>query len=264
LSSNAGFTSVIANLPATVQNAGMEVVLNTVNVQHKNFNWTSSFNLSIPRNKLVSFPGLASNPTYGFSYQVGKSLFTKPTYRYTGFEDVNHDGVLNTKDLQFLNQLTQNYFGGLQNSFSYKGWHLDILIQFVKQTAANYLSTFSIPGFNNQQQPTAVLNAWQKPGDNAIIQKYTQGVGDATTAYQNYARSDAFLSDASFLRLKNLFLSYTLPSTWQRQLHLQNTRLYIQGQNLFTITSYLGLDPETQGLALPPLRMITGGIQVGF
>ena len=76
--------------------------------------------------------------------------------------------------------------------------------------------------------------------------------------------SDYLISDASFIRLKNLALSYSFPRKWQQKAKLQAARIYLQAQNLFTITSYRGLDPETQGLSLPPLRMITGGFQVAF
>jgi len=269
----AGFSSVQANLPAVVQNTGTEIVLNTINFQTKNFTWNTSINLSIPRNKLVSFPGLANNPNYKLRYAIGKPLFIQPLYHYTGldkqtgiytFEDVNHDGILDSKDFQPLKQVARNYYGGIQNSFSYKGWRLDFLVQFVKQTAPNYLLNFQIPGLFGQNLPVAVLGAWQKPGDNASIEKYTQSNVDVANAYSNYVASDASISDASFIRLKNISLFYSLPEGWQRKMHLQNTRLYLQAQNLFTVTNYLGLDPETQGWALPPLRMITGGIQVGL
>src|SRR6202000_2425999 len=111
----------------------------------------SSFNISAPQNKLVSFPGLSTNPTYKNLYAVGKSLFIHSSYRYTGvdpqtgvytYQDVNKDGLINTLDKQLLKQITQNYFGGFQNAFSYKGFQLDIFIQFVKQTGVQYMSGF--------------------------------------------------------------------------------------------------------------------------
>jgi len=76
--------------------------------------------------------------------------------------------------------------------------------------------------------------------------------------------SDGLITDGSFIRVKNISLSYQLPGSWKQKAHLQNARLYLQCQNLFTITNYKGLDPETPGLNLPPLRMITAGFQVTF
>ena len=89
---------------------------------------------------------------------------------------------------------------------------------------------------------------------------------DAADPGDNVEFSNYVISDASFIRLKNLSLSYTLPSSWQKKAHLSNARIYIQGQNLFTITNYKGLDPETSSrfgvLGLPTLRMLTAGVQI--
>jgi hypothetical protein len=104
------------------------------------------------------------------------------------------------------------------------------------------------------------LGRWQKPGDNAGIQKFTQDYSTVYNAYGHLQLSNAAISDASFIRLKNLSLSYQLPETWRQKMHIQGWRIFLQAQNLLTITRYLGLDPETQGLTLPPLRMITFGI----
>lgn len=275
LPSVTGFTTITANLPGVVQNAGGEFTINTINVKGKDFSWTSSFNLTIPRNKLIAFPGLATNPSYSNTLAVGKSIYTIKSLHFTGlnpqtgvytFEDVNHDNALSyPADYQFLKQVTQTYYGGFQNSFIYKGWQFDLFIQFVKQTGRNYTNFFVVPGFFNQNQPTVVLNSWNKPGDNSVVQQYTQnGASSASNAFGNYIGSDGAISDASFVRLKNLSLSYQLAGRLGHRMNVQNARLYIQGQNLLTFTKYLGLDPETQGTNLPPLRMVTGGIQISL
>ncbi len=275
LPTTTGFNFIQANLPAVVQNTGLELELNTVNIRNKGFSWTSSFNISIPRNKLISFPGLATNTTYKNNYAVGKSIFTRSAYHYTGvdprtglytYQDVDHNGVidLNT-DVQLLKQVAQNYFGGFQNSFSYKGWQLDVFFQFVKQTGLNYQNSISRPGTLNVNEPTLVLNAWQTIGDEAGMQQYsTSTTSPAGKAWSKIRTSDAIITDAGFVRLKSVFLSYALPKSWQQRMHLQNLKVYVQGQNLLTFTKYRVLDPETQRLALPPLRMITGGIQVSL
>jgi hypothetical protein len=82
-------------------------------------------------------------------------------------------------------------------------------------------------------------------------------------AYYNFIQSDGILGDASFLRLKNISLSWQPPKGWLDAMHIQNVRFYIQCQNLLTITKYQGLDPENPGsLTLPPLKLITAGIQL--
>ncbi|WP_312715525.1 hypothetical protein, partial [Sphingobacterium multivorum] len=87
-------------------------------------------------------------------------------------------------------------------------------------------------------------------------------------AFNNYiAYSDAPVSDASFIRLKNLYISYSLPKNIIRHIRLKETRLYFQGQNLFTLTSYRGLDPETGrhgSMTLPTLAVYTFGIHLSL
>jgi TonB-dependent starch-binding outer membrane protein SusC len=268
-----GFGSVQANLPAVVQNSGGEFVLNTINIKSRNFTWSSAINLTIPRNKLLSYPGLASS-AYALSYVVGQSLFIKKLFNNTGvnpgtgvysYATKNASGEPSyPQDLQDTKPVTQSWYGGIQNSFTFKGFQLDIFFQFVKQLGVNDRRYFLnyLPGYFNLNQPTYVLARWQKPGDLTNIGKFSteyaaDPAGDITA-------SDFIVSDASFIRLKNLRLSYTLPGNWQQKVHLHNVRVYLQCQNLLTITKYLGPDPETQGLSLPPLRMITGGIQVSL
>lgn len=276
LPSQVGFTSIQANLPAVVQNSGLEVELNTINVQSSSFSWKTSFNISSSRNKLVSFPGLAYNSNYSGSYVVGQSIFYVKQYHVTGinpqtgiymYQDLNANGILDSQDQQFGKQVTQDYFGGFSNSFSYRGLQLDVFFQFVKQTGYNYLNKFAGgagAGIFNNNVPTYFLDHWQRPGDLAVNSIYTTGSGNgvfATRAGNNINRSDASISDASFVRLKNVSLSYSLPQKLIQPLALKNLRVYVQGQNLFTITNYLGLDPETPGLNLAPLRMVSLGIQ---
>jgi hypothetical protein len=146
------------------------------------------------------------------------------------------------------------------NSFQYKSWQLSFLVQIAKQLGNKNMP--NVAGSMNNQ-PVMVEGRWQKPGDITDIPKFTQD--PALTSYQNWAYNNTTngYTDASFLRLKNLSLSYTMPADLMKQIHIQNARLYIQGQNLFVITKYnYGLDPETQGYLLPPLREFVFGIQV--
>jgi TonB-linked SusC/RagA family outer membrane protein len=270
-----GFSSVQANLPATVQNAGGEFVLNTTNVHTKNFSWTTSINLTIPMNKLLAFPNI-ENSGYNTVYAVGKSLFVHYVYHNTGVDPQTGLYSFSTKsgpdwsptpkiDYTISKPVTQSFYGGFENRLSYKAFQLDFLFQFVKQLGLNYYASQSLPpGQYNTNQPTWVLSHWQKPGDLTSVEMYSTQYGNSFTAYTNYQLSNAVISDASFIRLKNLAISYELPERWKKAAHLQTVKIYMQGQNLFVVTTYKGLDPETQGLNLPPLRMITGGIKIGL
>jgi len=137
------------------------------------------------------------------------------------------------------------------------------LIQFVKQKAIGNQFGGN-PGTYLHNQPTSVLSRWQRPGDQTSIQRFNSDFSLAQ-AQGSVTNSDANWIDASYIRLKNLSLSWQLPKQMKDVLHLENCKLYMQGQNLFTITKYDGLDPETKSLgSLPPLRMITFGVKIGL
>jgi TonB-linked SusC/RagA family outer membrane protein len=268
-----GFTSVEENLPAVVQNTATEFTLNTINIKSPNFKWSSSFNLTIPHNELVSYPGLACS-TYRNTYVIGQPLSITEVYHFLGVNPATGvdqyasstgptDNAATTDKIPVF--VGQKFYGGLQNSFQYKNFQLDVFFQFVKQTGLNYNKVAGGSqelGLENFNEPTAYLNYWKKPGD--IVPYGAPSTNYGSDPYGDYYRSDAIVSNASYIRLKNLALSYTLPKSWQQAMHLQNARIYMQAQNLLTFTNYFGLDPETGPNGLPPLRMITLGIHVSL
>lgn len=272
LSPQAGFTSYQANMPAEVENTGWEFTLSSTNVRTKNFNWSTSFNISVNDNKLLSFPGIEYTSYYS-TYIVGKPLNSRYLYNYTGtvngtpqFEDANGDGRISTGfaqtgrgDRQYTGNRNPKYFGGIQNTISYKSFTLDFLFQFVKQSGSNLMSASGIqPGY-----PYGIAN-YQVDEYNEYL---AQG-NVLSSAYQpgflNYLGSTATITDASYIKLKNVSASYNIPLDQSSQKFIQNIRLSLQGQNLVTFTKYKGFDPETQGLVLPPLRTITLGTQFTF
>lgn len=273
LPSTAGFTSIQYNLPAVIENSGWEIQMNTTNIKSKVFTWGTNFNVSVPRNKLVSYPNIKGSP-YQEQYDVGKSLFVLYYFHYLGinpstglysFHDKNTDGSISyASDRSFFFN-GQQYFGGLENSFSYRQWDLSFLVQFTKQTGQAFISNGASGSFKSGvgNQPLSSLQRWQKPEDNqALVQKYTTR-SNATQDY--FDASDYRIQDASYLRLKNLSISWDAPHSILKRIHVKNVRIYIEGQNLLTLTNYKGIDPETGGsLALPPIRMAVVGFKLGF
>jgi len=271
LPTTSGFTSVIRNLPALVQNSGLEFSLSSVNIKMKNFSWTTTANLTIPKNELVSFPGLSISP-YALQYVEGQSLNVIYAYKYIGVdaakgiykvEDLNKDNIITTADYQVLGNSDPKFFGGLQNTLEYKKIQFDFFFQFVSQVGRTYFSNAINPEGFRYNLPMLTQDHWRKQGDVTTIQRFTQATNQA--AYNSWAnefrRSDGVFGDASFIRLKNISLSYTLLNDAQSR----TLRLYVAGQNLFTITNYKGGDPETQSyLRMPPLRTISAGIQYTF
>ncbi|HEY1165494.1 MAG TPA: SusC/RagA family TonB-linked outer membrane protein [Chitinophaga sp.] len=277
LSGLSGFKAIQSNFPAVVQNTGVELELNAVNIKQQHFSWTSMFNISIPDNKLLAFPGLETS-SYNLYYTIGRPLNVLKGFHYLGvnpetgvyeFEDVNKDGKLTAPaDYNTTKKLGVILYGGMQHSLRYKGWQLDLLCHFVKQRRYDYLSVYAnyAPGARMMNQPLEVLQRWRAPGDRTNIQRFTQDVSDVYNANSIKSKSDAAVADASFIRLKNVMLSYELPASWTQRLHLQSARFYMQGQNLLTITGYKGRDPEvaTSLDVYPPLRVWTLGLQLNL
>ncbi|BAV04543.1 TonB-dependent receptor [Filimonas lacunae] len=284
LPAQVGTDSYLGNFPATVVNQGWELELNTTNIRKKDFEWTSSFNISITKNRLTKFPGLKGS-SYESSYAIGQPADLIWIYNYLGvdpqtggyrFEDKNSDGTINyVSDRQYAKVGTP-YFGGLNNTFTYKGFQLGFFFQFAHRYG--YTNNIIGPiGGSMYNQNTSVVNRWQKEGDNTVLGKATtstSGPGGLNASLIN--TSTAFWGDASFLRFKNINLTYQLPQLWIQKLKMSSCSIYVQVQNVYTWSKqkYL-LDPETSivgaapglgagTMAVPPLRTMVAGIRCSF
>ncbi|MDX9774112.1 MAG: SusC/RagA family TonB-linked outer membrane protein, partial [Bacteroidales bacterium] len=262
-----GFSSITSNLNAVVENSGWEISLRSANIKREHFQWNASFNLTIAKNRLVAFPDLEGS-TYASQYEIGYPLSIYKLYKLKGidpesgifeFEDFNGDGLItSTDDRQYIADLTPKYYGNISNNIRYRNWNLDFLLQFVNKKGLNEFYNTSAAG-KMYNQPAGVLDRWQEQGDEAIMQAYTTGYGAAYTAYSRFTASDGIISDASFIRLKSLSLSYKLHF---KKTSPENCTLYIQGQNLLTFTKFTGVDPEQLTGFLPPVRRISFGIRI--
>jgi len=282
LPDQSGFSSVTENSPALVQNTGWEFILQAKIISHKDFSWSTSFNATIPRNKLLAFPGLATS-SYSTTYLIGrpvneilgfKSAGVNSTTGLFQFYDATGKIVATPKapsgnslnDFYDLGSRDPKFYGGLANNISYKNVQLSFFFEYRKQLGINYLSQlYGTPGGEINQPEALIDSHWKSPGDNASFQKYAAVYGPAATALANYKRSDGVYSDASFLRLKTVSLSYLIPSKVLGKIDVKSLRVYVNAQNIFTITGYKGNDPETQNFyGVPTLRTITGGLQLTF
>lgn len=269
-----GFPSVQANLPAIIQNTGTEIELNANLFNNQKFSWTIDFNFSVPRNKLISYPNLETS-SYRTQYAIGRSLSGAFLYHYTGleaesqfptFEDLNSDGRIRSADDRRHTFLGQRSFAGLNNSFSINNnIRLDIFLQYVNQNGYQFIGS-DTPGSNTgySNMSTSVLN------NSSIYKRFTSSSATPLgSAYRLLNQSDGVLGDASFLRVKNVSLSWDASTLFNSIVNSSILKLYMQTQNLFTFTKYKGLDPEV-GLSsaigaaprLPALRMMTFGIQL--
>ncbi len=263
----AGFTTITANLRAKVQNHGFEFSITTINVTSENFKWTSFINLTIGRNKLISYPNL-SNSAYKNLFIIGQPITIKRVYHLIGINDTT--GLFQFSNFKgdptyspsFPNDAISTvntapkYYGAFENTLQYKRIALDFMFQFRKQIGINHLVQAGPPGFGSNY-PSGIMNG--------LSQKFTQTYGQVYNAYTYAQQSDFYYTDASYIRLSNVSISYMLPDKWSRKLRLSNCRIYMQGQNLLTLTSYKGMDPENQSLTvLPPLKVVTAGIQLSL
>lgn len=266
LPSQVGFGFVNANQNAILQNSGWELMLNTTNIERKRFSWKTAFNITIPRNKLIAYPGL-EDTYYASVWTIGQPVTISKWIKYLGVDPATgvHQlaGMAIPKDQTETYNLAQRHYGGLQNTLTYKNWTLDFFFHFVKQLGKTSIQ-FQAPGARTNQ-PVEVMNRWQHPGDITDVQRFTT-TGTAVTTYSYYANySDARITDASFIRLKNVSLSYQFDRSIARRIKADNIRVYAQGQNLLTFTNYKIGDPETMSFSsMPPMRMLTIGAQVAF
>lgn len=280
LPSITGFGSITANFPATVQNTSWEGSLTTSIFKGNKFSWSAELNLTVPQNKLISFPKLEQS-SYANGLIIGQPISIIKVSNSSGVDPATGTYIHLDKngsevpypsypsDFRTLINLLPSYYGGIENSLSYGNFQLELLFQFSKQLGNDITkvmnSTLLYPGqffggFSNQS--TSVLDRWQKPGDNATTAQFTT---NPSISYYFIGSSNYLFDDASYLRLKNLSLSYQFPVNWCKTMHLRNARIYLSGQNLLTVSSFKNGDPETQSQSsLPPLRVITGGIQLGL
>lgn len=274
LPSQTGFADILMNFPGVVQNAGCEILVNAEIMKTNNLRWNTSFNISHNKNKLVSFPGL-KNSSYSSTYMIGKPLNAYRGLYFAGvdaqtgvyeFEDLNKDGVIDNDDYGYIGTTDPKYFGGFSNTFKYKGFGVNVLFEFRKQLGRDVVYSYLGLLGTIQNQPVYVLNRWRKPGDISGYQKYSQDYTNAaSSATYNVSRSDAILTDASYLRFKNIVLFYDLPDPWLKKLKVVSCKVFSQMQNVLTISNYVGNDPESQSISsLPPLKIITAGIQANF
>jgi TonB-linked SusC/RagA family outer membrane protein len=250
-----------------VNNKGFEINLNTRNISNQDFSWTTDFNLAINRNEVVALGGdidlfLDASPGYfnlprthllregevlgafwGYDYQgvyqggdlpAGTALLPGGEAGDQLFTDVDGSGEISPSDQQIIGDPTPDFTFGFTNNFSYKNFDLNIFFQGVQ--GGDIMNLTAIQLFNGDSNATTdILNSWTPTNTNTNIPR---------ARLRGKEISSRFVEDGSYIRLKNIALGYTLPSEVVEKLGMQNVRLSLSAQNLFTITNYSGLDPE--------------------
>ncbi len=224
---------VSKNFPGTIQNTNWEISATANIIKSSVFSWTTSTNLTIPRNKLVTYPNLESSPD-AQRLIIGQDIGIQKVLSGIAVDPVTGNYKVNSKtdpfnpvfpdDFNVLVRSSPKYYGGMQNSFSYRNIQLDFLFQFVNQIAPGIIfnngNGSASPGrFVNGQsnQPITVLDRWQKQGDIAPIQKFSSRRSNLANALT----SEVNFMDASYIRLKNISLSWQIPKEWKTKIRIQ-------------------------------------------
>lgn len=204
-----------------------------------------------------------------FNYPSVDYLFQPGDAKY---EDINHDGLIDARDIVYLGNGNPKLTGGFGPTFTYKGnWHLNMYFSFrsgfslINRTK---LVTTDLYSYNNQS--TAVLRRWEKPGDVTDIPRALYRTG------YNSLGSSRYVEDGSYLRFQTVTLRYNLNQSLVKRLRMKSAGIYVTAGNLYTFTHYLGQDPEISARpgdiyqqpidnsTTPVSRSYTLGITAGF
>ncbi len=273
--SSTGFTSVYKNV-GNMENKGWEFALNTVNLDGA-FRWSSSFNIAFNQNEVTNLDGqiiTAGNPAI-WRVVEGQPIGVLYTAEYAGVDPETGDALfyLNEEGNETTNNLSEaanrivgdpnpDFWGGFSNNFSYRGFDLSFMFQFV---------------YGNDMYLHA--NMWQAAGlrweDNHTLHYYENfwtGPGDDNAYYpqprlyqaNGYGTSSMHIFDASYIRLKDLTFGYTLPRNVVQRANLESVRIFVRGFNLLTFTDYPGYDPETSSPNTADVGTQSNNIQQGW
>ena len=250
-----GANPSITRNEAAMSNWGVEVALSSVNIDRKGFRWTTDFNISTNRNRLekltlqkVYYYALASEAQNErvIRMEEGKPLSSFWGYKSLGvdpetgmmvYEDINEDGQINASDKQYIGNANPDFTFGLTNNLSWKGLNLSFLITGSVGNDIYNASKIDMVGMHNYaNQTTDVLRRWRTPGQVTDIPK-------AGELY-NIKASSRWIEDASFLKIKNITLSYDIKHPALKKANIARIQPYVTLDNMITFTRYTGYDPE--------------------
>ena len=163
------------------------------------------------------------------------------------YKDTDGDGVITTADRTVIGNGTPKWYGGITNTFSFKGVDLSFMFQF------NYGNdVYNATRIYASQTQDQRANLMAEVADRWTVTNASNKV----PAWDGYIKNEIysrFIEDGSFLRLKNLTVGYTFPQRWTRKFYVSKLRLYFTAQNLFVVTGYKGYDPEVNMRASNPM-----------
>ena len=271
-----GYRTALVNVGA-MKNRGIELTLNSVNTDTKDFTWQTSLNYSFNKNEIDK---LYNDLERVGNYFVGQSINVIYTKRFGGIWqsdeaeiakiynaepgdykiiDRNRNNIIDDDDRDFVGQTTPQFFGSFSNTFKSHGFDLTIFLTYAGghkiYNPFAYLDSYS-PSAN--MSPDYYHNYWtpERPSN-----KYPRLGSTNSQLYE----TDGMYQKGDYIRLKNLELGYTLPRNIANKVYASNIRVYASVQNLVTFTKYTGFDVETSNAnPYPACRVFMGGLTVNF
>lgn len=295
LALSSGFSRRTENV-GKIRNMGVELTLTSNNFNRKNFKWTTSLNLGHNKNTVVYLPNhediVASSSQGNQIYREGEPLYSWYMPKWLGVDSETgaplwehlikdeNGNVIGTEptsklDLTNDNQIVGNaqpvLVGGLLNTFNVYGVEISANLQFnygnkVFNDSRRYVdSDGAYIDYNFMSLDNGLgWSRWRQPGDNATHPRARLGGNRLSNEV-----TSRYLEDGSYLRIKNITVSYPLPANVLRKMHLQSFRIFLSGDNLYTFTKFSGMDPEVGVKGLfsynyPVSRVFSLGIDVKF
>lgn len=294
LHTTTGFSSITQNI-GSMRNTGFEFNVESHNIMNDRFSWDTQFNISTIKNKLTSLIDEKPIPVGNHVLQVGQPIGSFYMYKMDGiyqdnqevpeklyakgvragdikYADKDNDGDLTPADKEIVGKPLPDFFGGLTNRFRYGNFDLTIFNTFSvgNDVYATGMGGIDAVGHNNYgMRKDIAANRWTGPGTNNSIPR-------AMISTHNTQASTYLLHDGSYFKFKDVTLGYTLPSNLTQKLNISNMRVYLSAQNLWTISSYPGYDPEvsysvnnskTMGedaMTVPQLRTFVCGFNLTY
>ena len=269
-----GFGSTLLNI-GNIENHGVDLEVRTVNLKGS-VQWTSAINFSMNRNSITNLNSETDIILNGaILLRQGESIGTFYGYEFDGifqsdheaanspvlvgqepsspnqasrakagdrkYRDINGDGKIDAGDRTILGTANPDFTWGFNNSFSFKGIDLSFFIQGSRGNKLANFNNFDLLNFNGQNNVLAEagLNRWTPDNPSG---KYPRAL--AAGSLDQGVFSSAIVEDASYIRLRNVTLSYNIPASLTSKMRMQNLRVFVSGTNLLTLTDYSGYDPE--------------------
>jgi len=287
---SSGYPSIFSNV-GSMENKGIEFSVNSTNIKTDDFSWSTTFNISVNKNKVLAlasgdiFSGngviRVGEPVGSFfgrvhlgTWGTNEAAEAKKYNMLPGdvkYKDLNNDGRINDLDRTIIGKGIPDGFGTFLNTFQYKAWSLTVDLQYMY---GNDVLDRSIHSAEDRQgianSYKTVLNAWTETNQNTSIAQIRP-----INAYYTTNNDSHKVTDGSFIRGRNLLLAYSFPSATAASLKLNRLRIYGSVQNFFVATKYKGYDPEVsnsgapfdQGLTLydyPKPRVFMVGLNIGL